>query len=61
MFITKTKVSGRLWSVCIPKNICRFREQTENVELIVNDADGIRQKILEKFTAGRENLESATI
>ena len=27
--------------------------KNENVELIVNDADGIREKILEKFTAGR--------
>jgi hypothetical protein len=27
--------------------------KNENVELIVNYVDGIREKILEKFTAGR--------
>ena len=29
----------------------------QNVEIIVNDADGIREKILEKFAFDRENQE----
>jgi len=35
--------------------------KTENVELIINDANGIRETILEKFALGRENQESSTI
>ena len=35
--------------------------QNENVEIIINDADGIRAQILEKFALGRENQESSTI
>jgi transcriptional regulator with XRE-family HTH domain len=33
----------------------------ENVDIEVNDADKIREKILEKFALGRENQESSTI
>ena len=29
--------------------------KNENIELIINDADGIRETILEKFALGREN------
>jgi DNA-directed RNA polymerase subunit F len=35
--------------------------KNENVELIINDADGFRKKILEKLALGRENLKSSTI
>ena len=35
--------------------------KNENIELIVNNADEIRAKILEKFTLGRENQEYSTI
>jgi hypothetical protein len=33
----------------------------ENVELIVNGADGIREKIIEKFALGRENQDYVSI
>ncbi len=33
----------------------------QNVELIVNDADEIRVKILENFVLGKENQESSTM
>ena len=35
--------------------------RNETIEIIVNEADGIRAKILEKFALGRENQESSTI
>ncbi len=35
--------------------------KNETVEIIVNNADGIRGKILEKFALGREHQESSTI
>ena len=35
--------------------------KNENIELIVNNVDEIRAKIIEKFTLGRENQEYSTI
>jgi hypothetical protein len=46
---TKTLVG-----VCTEKCCC-FRNKKKNVEISVRDADGIRAKILDKFTSVRDN------
>lgn len=37
------------------------KNQNETVEIIVKDADRIREKILETFALGRENQDHSTV